>query len=103
VTIRSNYWGQGGHNALRIVGDFFRQGQKNGVLDATARFPDVPIEPAEFDRIEAIPLSASGEMPLGPPSGSGTQNNNAARPIESVRHLPPNPAEQRLQDLANGR
>ncbi|HEY9063629.1 MAG TPA: transglycosylase domain-containing protein [Burkholderiaceae bacterium] len=103
VTIRSNYWGQGGHNALRIVGDFFRQGQKNGVLDATARFPDVTIEPAEFDRIEAIPLSASGEMPLGPPSGSGPQNNNAAGPIDSVRHLPPNPAEQRLQDLANGR
>ena len=26
VTIRSNYWGQGAHNALRIVGDFMRQG-----------------------------------------------------------------------------
>ncbi|HKX43843.1 MAG TPA: transglycosylase domain-containing protein [Burkholderiaceae bacterium] len=102
VTIRSNYWGQGGHNALRIVGDFFRQGQKTKVLDAAARFPDVPLEPAEFDRIEAIPLGASGEFPLGPPAGPGPTNKAGA--AESVSHtLPPNPAEQRLQDLANGR
>jgi penicillin-binding protein 1A len=23
--MRSNYWGQGGHNAIFIVGDFFRE------------------------------------------------------------------------------
>jgi penicillin-binding protein 1A len=41
VTIRSNYWGQGGHNALRIVGAFMRQGQKAKLIDAKAEFPQV--------------------------------------------------------------
>ncbi len=80
VTIRSSHWGQGGHNALRIVGDFFRQGQKARLIDANARFPEVARDPAEFDRIETIPVS----------------------PIESVSHTP-NPAAPRIQDLATGR
>src|SRR5688572_29273505 len=38
VTMRSSYWGQGGHNAIFIVGDFLRAtiGKK---LDANAQFP----------------------------------------------------------------
>ena len=39
VAIRSSTWGQGGHNALRIVGSFFHGGQQVGLIDATARFP----------------------------------------------------------------
>jgi penicillin-binding protein 1A len=81
VTIRSSHWGQGGHNALRIVGDFFRQGQKARLIDTGARFPEVVRDPAEFDRIETIPLS----------------------PIESVSHTPSNAAVPRMQDLATGR
>jgi penicillin-binding protein 1A len=93
VTIRSNYWGQGGHNALRIVGDFFRQGQKAKLIDVAARFPDVAQDPAEFDRIEQIPLAPAGG-PFGAPP---------AAPIESVSHTPSNAAVPRLQDLATGR
>ena len=87
VTIRSNHWGQGGHNALRIVGDFFRQGQKAKLIDANARFPEVVRDPVEFDRIEPIPVS---------PFGSGS-------PIEGVSHTPSNAAVPRMQDLATGR
>lgn len=87
VTIRSNYWGQGGHNALRVVGDFFRQGQKARLIGADARFPEVMRDPVEFDRIETIPVS---------PFGSGA-------PIESVSHTPSNAAVPRMQDLATGR
>jgi len=51
VTIRSNYWGQGGHNALRLVGAFMQQGQKAKLIDAKASFPqvvrDAPEAPAE--------------------------------------------------------
>ena len=51
VTIRSNYWGQGGHNALRLVGAFMQQGQKAKLIDAKATFPqvlrDAPEVPAE--------------------------------------------------------
>ncbi|MEY4563160.1 MAG: hypothetical protein RLZZ618_2437 [Pseudomonadota bacterium] len=39
VTMRSNYWGQGGHNAILIVGDFFRAALKEKLVDAKATFP----------------------------------------------------------------
>ena len=39
VTMRSNYWGQGGHNAILVVGDFFRDALKTGMIDAKAEFP----------------------------------------------------------------
>jgi penicillin-binding protein 1A len=39
VTMRSNYWGQGGHNAILLVGDFFREALDSGKLDASVMFP----------------------------------------------------------------
>ncbi len=38
VTMRSSYWGQGAHNALYVVGDFFRQAQNGRLVDVGARF-----------------------------------------------------------------
>jgi penicillin-binding protein 1A len=37
--MRSNYWGQGGHNALLLVGDFFRQASSRRMIDTSAQFP----------------------------------------------------------------
>ena len=39
VTMRSNYWGQGGHNAILLVGDFFRTALDDGKIDKDALFP----------------------------------------------------------------
>jgi penicillin-binding protein 1A len=39
VTMRSSYWGQGGHNALLLVGDFFRNALDSGKIDRDALFP----------------------------------------------------------------
>jgi penicillin-binding protein 1A len=39
VTIRSNYWGEGGHNALLLVGDFFQQALASRLIDSRAQFP----------------------------------------------------------------
>ena len=39
VTMRSDYWGQGGHNAILLVGDFFRGMMKSKLIDAKAKFP----------------------------------------------------------------
>ena len=39
VTMRSDYWGQGGHNALLLVGDFFRQASGGRMIDTAAQFP----------------------------------------------------------------
>ncbi|WP_412061692.1 penicillin-binding protein 1A [Rubrivirga sp. IMCC45206] len=39
VTFRSSYWGQGGHNALRVVGDLNRGLQRDGLVDTQQSFP----------------------------------------------------------------
>src|SRR3569833_463067 len=38
VTMRSNYWGQGGHDALLVVGDFFRSALMEKMINAKAKF-----------------------------------------------------------------
>jgi penicillin-binding protein 1A len=39
ITMRSDYWGQGGHNALLVVGDFFRHALNGRMIDVRAQFP----------------------------------------------------------------
>jgi penicillin-binding protein 1A len=68
VTWRSDWWGQGGHNALRIVGDFFREGQRTGLIDTQASFPKVARpEPVPVDT--ALPEGVTEEawLPAAPP------------------------------------
>ena len=38
VTLRSDYWGQGAHSALPIVGDFFQRSLKTRIIDSRERF-----------------------------------------------------------------
>ena len=40
VTLRSDYWGQGAHSALPMVGDFVQQSFRSQVLDGKDRFID---------------------------------------------------------------
>jgi penicillin-binding protein 1A len=39
VRMRSDHWGQGGHNAILLVGDFFKDTLKSKMIDAKAQFP----------------------------------------------------------------
>ncbi|HEU4344853.1 MAG TPA: transglycosylase domain-containing protein [Candidatus Binatia bacterium] len=39
ITMRSNHWGEGRHNALLLVGDFFQQTLSAGLIDGSAGFP----------------------------------------------------------------
>jgi penicillin-binding protein 1A len=39
VTMRSNYWGQGGHSAILLVGDFFKGQLDSGKISADVLFP----------------------------------------------------------------
>jgi penicillin-binding protein 1A len=39
VTMRSDYWGQGGHSALLLVGDFFRAATSQNMINVKATFP----------------------------------------------------------------
>ena len=40
VTLRSDHWGQGAHNALHVVGDFMRQTLAERAVDPQAAFPN---------------------------------------------------------------
>ena len=57
VTFRSSYWGQGGHNALRVVADANRAFQRDGLVDVRQAFPRPPEDdpddggPAVWDRV----------------------------------------------------
>ena len=68
VTMRSNHWGQGGHNAILLVGDFYREAFKAKALDAKAKF-GAPRHPAP-PPVPAAPL-VSPAMPSGPPGWDG--------------------------------
>ncbi|MEW9580388.1 penicillin-binding protein 1A [Paraburkholderia sp. DGU8] len=47
VTLRSDYWGQGAHSALPIVGDFFQRAQRSRLVDSHVRF-ETTQEPGWF-------------------------------------------------------
>jgi penicillin-binding protein 1A len=61
VTMRSNYWGQGGHNAILVVGNFFKSALDSGKINGAAVFPGGrrPEPPRhadeEFQEIEEMP------------------------------------------------
>jgi len=40
VAFRSDYWGQGAHNALYVVGDFYRTALRRGLLNPNRRVPE---------------------------------------------------------------
>ena len=65
VTMRSNHWGQGGHNALTLVGEFYKSLLKDNQLDVRARFPKP--EKSELLAEPSAPWLESGA------SSSGTE------------------------------
>ncbi len=56
VTLNSNYWGQGAHSALPMVGHFYSAALRNRLLDASARFV-APEEDGLLQRL-FVPLKA---------------------------------------------
>ncbi|MFS8978832.1 transglycosylase domain-containing protein [Cupriavidus necator] len=40
VTLRSDYWGQGAHSALPMVGDFYQRALRSRIVDGRARFAE---------------------------------------------------------------
>jgi penicillin-binding protein 1A len=77
VTIRSNYWGQGAHNALRIVGDFLRQAQRDKQLALDGLFP-VVIRP-----VEPLP-----QVPVPEPGADGDHGGEAPAEVPVLPDLP---------------
>ena len=98
VAIRSSYWGQGGHSALRLVGAFMQPAQKGKLVDTKAVFPQVQRDAAEVaPEPEAIPADA-----LPPADGlAGWLGLPAAPPPVVVPAEPP--ADRPPQDAGAAR
>jgi penicillin-binding protein 1A len=83
VAMRSNYWGQGGHNAVLLVGDFFKTALDSGKLDAKALFPGG--HPAAPVQREEEPVPDMEEQP-----GELQQDGAPPQPVQP----PPPPPEE---------
>ena len=107
VTMRSSYWGQGGHNAILLVGDFFRSALDSGKIDAAALFPGGQPQAAprarqqqpEEEFIE--PSEMSEGMPPDPEPPQQPEEDEAEEvidaPMEGVPPPPPPPPPQSIQ------
>lgn len=60
VTMRSNYWGQGGHNALNVVGDFFQQAIRTRLIDERMQLAKLRKEPQTTSIFDSIIGKISG-------------------------------------------
>jgi len=81
VTMRSNYWGQGGHSAILLVGDFFKSALGSGKISADALFPGGH-KPEPVIRHEEAPpeedMEEGGDMQQegGPPADTPQPPDN---------------------------
>jgi penicillin-binding protein 1A len=91
VTMRSNYWGQGGHSAILLVGDFFKSALDSGKLAADAQFPGYrKPEPVVRHEEPEEDMEEGGDMQEnGPPA-------DLPQPPE-----PPEPPSEPRQDAGN--
>ncbi len=65
VSMRSSYWGQGGHNALLLVGDFMKAAFDNGRLDPNALLPGGrPPAPRAAEEPEEYIEEGPGELEI---------------------------------------
>ena len=64
VTMRSDYWGQGGKNAILLVGDFFREALKTEKISAKARFTRPAQKKGSLVQARAEPAEATQAVAL---------------------------------------
>jgi penicillin-binding protein 1A len=92
VTMRSNYWGQGGHSAILLVGDFFKSALDSGKVSVDALFPGGR-KPEPVTRHEEPPpeeeMEEGGDMQQegGPPA-------DTPQPPDNEPPAPPQPDMQ---------
>ncbi|WP_332878515.1 penicillin-binding protein 1A [Massilia sp. S19_KUP03_FR1] len=85
IAMRSSYWGQGGHNAVLLVGDFFKAALDARKIDPAALFAGGR-PPAPVIRREE-PVEEEVEEP-------GDMQQEGAQPNEHPLAQPPEPQEQ---------
>ena len=82
VTLRSDYWGQGAHSALPIVGDFYQRALRSRIIDPQARFAKE--EPGTLSVWFAKAREWAGQLFSAKPKpdvASGTRHKPRPRPV----------------------
>ena len=104
VTLRSDYWGQGAHSALPIVGDFFNNALRNRLIDRNARFeaPDATgLLQRLFGQVKAglQNLFSSESVPPAPETKS--KRKPAAAPVVKPAEpaSEPDPLQERIDQI----
>jgi penicillin-binding protein 1A len=108
ITMRSNYWGAGGQNALLPVGDFFQQALAQRLIDGGAQFPFAkPQEPALepyldmardwFDSLFRGLFGESAKQPPLPPR-RGKEREAPGRMLEPERQSEKERLLERLRE-----
>lgn len=102
VTMRSNYWGQGGHNAILVVGDFFKAALDSGKINPAAAFPGAPRQaPAPVQEEPEEVIEQAGDMhqdgvplPEAPPE-EAVEDDGEAPVLEADPQSVPPPRPER--------
>jgi penicillin-binding protein 1A len=82
ITMRSDSWGQGAHNALYVVGDFMQQAQKADLVDAKATFAAPHLRPQPQPAPVTDPSVLAQQTPwLGGGFGTTTSQEAQAMPV----------------------
>jgi penicillin-binding protein 1A len=68
VTMRSSYWGQGGHSAVLIVGDFFKRAASSGAVDRKLAFA-TPVQAPPMSAFDWAQAMEAGDESLAPGTG----------------------------------
>jgi penicillin-binding protein 1A len=85
VTLGGNYWGEGAHSALPIVGDFFQRALRARLIDAHARFTS-EVEPSTYEMLRDKLRAWVAYL-----FGSKAQRPTQAHTVPPVRHAAPKP------------
>ena len=91
VTLRSDYWGQGAHSALPIIGEVFRGALRSRLIDSKARFIP-PDDTGLLHRLSSEIVEWLRERFASPPESVKEETSNA--PIQ-----PPKPPAQEVDPL----
>jgi penicillin-binding protein 1A len=89
VTLRSDYWGQGAHSALPIVGDFMQRTLRAHLIDARARF-DTQQTPGFWETRLARLRTWIAQTFTSEPKPSTMKQTSATKPVR-VKRAPSEP------------
>ena len=95
ITLRSDYWGQGAHSALPLVGDFFANALRTRIIDSRARF-DAPDDNRLLTRLWRAATDWTAGFFAAAPKPTG----KPARPADALPPAAePDPLQERIDQI----